>query len=74
MLDITKKFIALSVDGASVNSGNKGGVHTIMSQEMAWIVFTGCLAHQLELALKSAWKNNFFELVNNMLLNSYLLY
>ena len=48
MLDITKKFIALSVDGASVNSGNKGGVHTIMSQEMAWIVFTGCLAHQLE--------------------------
>ena len=45
ILNVNKKLVALGSDGASVNSGDKGGVCKIMSDDMPWLLFMWCLAH-----------------------------
>lgn len=73
-MDMKKKLVALGADGASVNSGDKGGVRALLEEDMPWVVYMWCMSHRLELALKSALADTFFESVNKMLLNLYLLF
>ena len=50
-----KKNEGFGADGASVNTGTKSGVITIMRQELSGdIVMVKCLVHRLELACKEA--------------------
>ena len=80
MLGITEEqlqasLIGLGADGASVNSGDAGGVKALMLREKPWLIFVWCMAHRLELALKDALVGTYFaDKVDNMLLRIYYLY
>ena len=50
-MDIMDKTVFLASDGASVNSGLKSGLITLLKEERPWITFVWCLSHRLELAL-----------------------
>ena len=63
-LGITKlqqKIVGMGADGATVNRGDNGGVKAKMCEDMPWLIFNWCLAHRLELALKSALKGSSFD-------------
>ena len=47
---------ALGADGATVNSGKKSGVPTIMKENMPWIAFVCCMTQRLELLFRMLLK------------------
>ena len=69
-----EKLVGFGSDGASVNSGKKEGVKTLLQEENEWITFGWCVAHRLELALKDSLKGTGFADVDEMILNLYYLY
>lgn len=48
---ITNKLVSQTYDGASVMSGSKGGVQTIIKETCPHALFIHCYAHQLNLVL-----------------------
>lgn len=54
--DFKSKLVALSCDGASVNTGNKGGVGALLKNQQPDIIVIHCMAHRLELSLKDVLK------------------
>ena len=53
------KVVGFGADGASVNTGEKGGVIAIMRKNLnSDIVMIRCLVHRLELAYKAAMKKS----------------
>ena len=53
------KVVGFAADGASVNTGDKGGVIALMRQNLGPdIVMVKCLVHRLELAYKEAMKKS----------------
>ncbi|XP_041376382.1 zinc finger protein 862-like [Gigantopelta aegis] len=72
--ELYSKLIGFGADGASVNSGNKSGVKALLEQKAPWLIYTWCVAHKLELALKDALNTTVFQKVDNMLLRLYYLY
>ena len=55
---VAKKIVGLGCDGASVNTGKKGGVaEKLRTQLNPTIIDIHCMAHRLELAYKDALKN-----------------
>ena len=53
------KVVGFGADGASVNTGEKGGVIAIMRKTLnSDIVMIRCLVHRLELAYKAAMKKS----------------
>jgi hypothetical protein len=68
------KLVGFGADGASVNSGNKNGVKALLEKNSPWLVYTWCVAHKLELALKDALNGTRFDSVDDMLAKLYSLY
>lgn len=63
--------VGFSFDGASVMSGNKGGVHVILKQTFPQAVYVHCNSHRLNLVLCATSKvsghvSAFFDTVNNI--------
>lgn len=54
--DIVSKLVALSCDGASVNTGQKGGVGARLKTEQPDLIVLHCMAHRLELSIKDVLK------------------
>ena len=67
-------LIGFGADGASVNSGNKNGVKALLEKSTPWLVYTWCIAHKLELALKDGLNGTAFQKVDEMLNKLYSLY
>lgn len=68
------KLVGFGADGASMNSGNKNGVKALLKKNAPWLVYTWCVAHKLELALKDALNGTVFDDVDDMLTKLYSLY
>ena len=66
-------IVFLASDGASVNSGIKKGLISLIRKETPWVGFVWCFAHRLELALKQALKEC-FEQFTTCLTNLYYLF
>lgn len=54
--DIVSKLVALSCDGASVNTGQKGGVGARLKTEQPDLIVLHCMAHRLKLSIKDVLK------------------
>ena len=72
--ELYSKLVGFGADGASVNSGNKNGVKALLEKNAPWLVYTWCVAHKLELALKDALSGTVFDNVDDMLTKLYSLY
>jgi hypothetical protein len=72
--ELYSKLVGFGADGASVNSGNKNGVKALLEERAPWLVYTWCIAHKLELALKDALDGTAFEKVDEMLNKLYSIY
>ena len=51
------KVIAQSYDGASVISGQLGGVQTLMKEHYPYAIYIHCVAHRLNLIVVDTCKN-----------------
>ena len=69
MEDWCAKLIGFGSDGASVNTGKKQGVKTLLQKKNKWITFGWCVAHRLELTLKTAFTD-----IDELVLRVYYLY
>ena len=52
---LLQKIIFLSSDEASVNSGHKSGLISLLHKDQEWVTFI-CFSHRLELALNDGLK------------------
>ena len=50
------------------------GLKGLVEAKLTWMFWMWCLAHRLELAIKDALKTTYFDSVDGMFLNLYLLY
>ena len=60
--------------GCSTNRGASSGVQAPFKQEFPWFLFSWCVAHHLELALKDALSSTYFKQVEEVLLRLYYMY
>ena len=72
--ELYSKLVGFGADGASVNSGNKNGVKALLEKNAPWLVYTWCVAHKLEVALKDALNGTIFNNVDDVLTKLYSLY
>ena len=72
--EIPPSTIGLGGDGCRTNRGQTRGVQTLFKKEFPWSVFSWCVAHRLELALKDTLSNMYFREINELLLRLYYLY
>ena len=70
---LLQRTVFLASDGASVNTGVKNGLISLIREETPWVGFVWCFAHRLELALKDALKE-WIEPITVCLQNLYYLY
>ena len=68
-----EKIVFLASDGASVNTGMKNGLISLVRRVFHWVGFICCFAHRLELALKDALKE-WMDPITTYLQNLYYLY
>ena len=66
--------VGLGGDGCNTNRGAISGVQALFKKEFPWFLFSWCVAHRLELALKDALSTTYFKEVDEVLLRSYYLY
>ena len=69
-----KKNIEFTSDGASINHGEQNSVKTVLREKSPWLVFSWCMAHQLELALGEAFCDTEIKTIDNMLLRNFYMY
>ena len=70
-----KRIVGFTSDGASVNRGENASIKTLLRETSPWVVFTWCIAHRLELAVKDSLSNEReFKEIDGMLLRLYYLY
>lgn len=72
--DFSSHLYSLNVDGASVNLGIHKGVVMLLKDESPWLNAVHCFNNQVELAVKDACENTFFEEINKMLVSLDYLY
>eukprot|EP00057_Strongylocentrotus_purpuratus_P009058 XP_011663532.1 PREDICTED: zinc finger protein 862-like [Strongylocentrotus purpuratus] len=74
-LNLKNGFVASAADGAAVNFGERSGILTRFQQEDApWLIKMHCIAHRLELALKDAFKNTYYVLIDELMMQMYYIY
>ena len=72
--DFVHKMIAATSDGASVNFGAHGGVMRKLELDgRPWLVKFHCVNHKTELAVKDAFKNSPFEVVDKFYIGLFTL-
>ena len=70
-----KRIVGFTSDIALVNRGKNASVNTLLRETSRWVVFTWCIAHRLELAVKDSLSNEReFKEIDEMLLRLYYLY
>ena len=70
-----KRIVGFTSDGVSVNRGENASVKTLLRETSPWVVFTWCIAHRLELAVKDSLSNERgFKEIDEMLLRLCYLY
>ena len=70
-----KRIVGFTTDGALVNRGENASIKTLLRETSLWVVFTWCIAHRLEPAVKDSLSNEYeFKEINEMLLRLYYLY
>ena len=74
VLDISKKVIALNVDGAVVNTDVHHHVGALMKELSPWLQVIHCFNHRLDLSINDASKTDTFAKINKMLMKLYYLY
>lgn len=61
-LDLKGCCVGAGADGASVNFGcNSGVMKRLEDTGLPWLMKIHCVAHRLELALKDAFKDSYFQ-------------
>ena len=72
---LLQKMVFIASDGASTNSGLKGGIAAKFreEEELSWLSFTWCLLHQLELAISDSLHEHLLS-VKQCLHNLFYLY
>ena len=73
VLDLSKKSIALNVDGAAV-TGVYHGVGALMKESYPWLQVIYCFSYRLELSIKDAFQTDAFVKIDEMLMKMYYLY
>ena len=68
VLDLSKKVIALNIDGAAVNTGVHHGVGALMKESSPWLQVIHCFNHRFELSVKDAFKTDAFVKIDEMLM------
>ena len=66
-------LVGVGTDGAAVNVA-RAGLKGLVEKELPWVLWSWCMAHRLELAVRDALKSTVFDLVDDMLLRLYLIY
>ena len=66
-------LVGVGTDGAAVNVAG-AGLMGMVEGRLPWVVWSWCMAHRLELAVRDAFKGSTFDLIDDMLLRLYLLY
>ena len=75
ILNFGNRLHGLDIDAVSVNTGIHSSLGTRILNELSpWLTLIHCFNHRLELAIKGAFKGNFFSEINTMLLKLYCLY
>ena len=67
------QLVGIVTDGAPANIVG-GGLKGLVEAKVPWMFWMWCLAHRLELTSKDVLKTTYFNSVDGMLLNLYLLY
>ena len=70
---LLQKIILISSDGASVSSGDKLGLISLLHKDRGRVIFTWCFSLCLELALKDGLKM-YTSLVGKLLMHLFYLY
>ena len=68
-LDMKTQCVSAGADGASVNFGEITSVMTRLKSDLPWLVPVHCCAHKLELAIKEAFKDSYFNKVITLICN-----
>ena len=66
-------LVGAGTDGAAVNVAD-AGFKGMVEGKLPLVVWSWCMAHRLELAVRDALKGSTFDLIDDMLLRLYLLY
>jgi len=66
--NFSRKLVGFCADGASVNFGVKGGLVPKLKEDSPWLVSIHCLSHRLELSLKDAFRDTYFDTISEILL------
>ena len=72
--DFASSLFGSNVDGASVNTGIRGGLGALLRLSAEWLTVVHCFNHRLELAAQDAFKGTFFDEVDTMLTKLFYLY
>jgi len=67
------KIVGIGTDGAAANIA-VAGLKGLVEKEIPWVVWMWCMAHRLELVVKDALRHTHFDVIDEMLLQLYLLY
>ena len=60
-IDLTHKLVSICVDGAAANLIIHNGLSTLLKQDLPWLIAVHCMNHRLELAIKDALSNTYFD-------------
>ena len=74
MTTFTDKLASFNVDGASVNTGDHGGLIARFKEDAPWLHFIHCFNHRLELSVEDGMDETFFKEIDRMLLKLFYLY
>lgn len=70
----TTKMVGATSDGASVNTGHKGGLMVkLQNDSRPWLIKIHCVNHKVELAVKEAFSNSEFAKIDKLYLGIFNL-
>ena len=73
-INYLNRLVGFGSDSASVNTGAKEGIKTILHRDNEWLNFGWCVTHRLDVALKNAFKGTAFDDIEELVLRLYYLY
>ena len=72
--DFQTKLVGITSDGASVNTGRINGLMTQLAEGRDWLIKIHCVNHRIELAVKSAFQNTSFNVIDELYNTIYYLF
>jgi len=71
--DYRTKLVGCTADGASVNFGKNNGLLKRLDDDRGWLIKIHCANHRIELALKDAFKESSFSVIDQTYMALYSL-